>query len=97
MRGYRAIRIDLERIKKFYKDRRVLDEAQIEDYEDLNWLVSKYNSVMEKAPTDLHDLYVYTYIKGMSPDIVNLYKWNVSQRELERLYSRLLGYLRKAL
>lgn len=93
--SYKAIQTDLAKIKQFYKTRRVLDDEQIEDFDEQLKLACRYNKVMEHAPSDLLDVYYHTYIQGMSKSEVNLKYWNVSDKYMQRLYSRLNGYLHK--
>ncbi len=94
-KSYKAIQTDLAKIKQFYKDRRVLDDEQIEDFEELLKLACRYNKVMSHAPIELLDIYYHTYIQGMSKSEVNLVHWNVSDNQMKRLYGRLNGYLHR--
>ena len=94
-KSIKAIQADLDRIKEFHRKRRILDDAQIEDFEEQLKLACKYNRVMEHAPMELTELYYHAYIQGMPKSEINLYKWNISEKSFNRLFGKLRGYLRK--
>ena len=86
---------ELIKVKQFYKKVGSLDPLIMTITQEDVEMVVKYLKLMKVAPHDLQVLFRYAYIDGyMDWDLENTIR--KSEREIEKLHSRLRGYLIKA-
>ena len=87
---------ELIKVKQFYKKVGSLDPLIMTITQEDVEMVVKYLKLMKVAPHDLQVLFRYAYIDGyMDWDLENICM--KPEKEIEKLHSRLRGYLIKAL